>query len=418
MGWNQKRSSVAEKNLKPGWKVWRFDQIATNVNVRIDNPSESGMEHYVGLEHLDPDSLRIRRWGSPSDVEAGKLLFKTGDIIFAKRRAYQRKLGVAEFDGICSAHAMVLRAKPEVVLPEFLPFFMQSDLFMNRAIEISVGSLSPTINWKTMAVQEFAVPSLEAQKDFLLVLQAFDELIDALHNLSAKSEQTIGAVINGLFTTDMDISAAISRFSESSVISLHEHWRLLPASDVCSVNVTSGSTPREGIMDEQTPYPFLRVQNLTFDGRLDFSNAKYLTEAAFMATTKTHVLPGDVLTNIVGPPMGKVSVVPSGFPESQINQAIVRFRPKCQDMSDYLASYLMSDFAKTWLFSRSKKTSGQRNINSSTCAALPIPVPPASQMKEVTKKIGGFLDVIKSVETRVASTLEMKRQVLRKISEP
>jgi type I restriction enzyme S subunit len=117
------------KNLKPGWKVWRFDQMATNVNVRIDNPSESGMEHYVGLEHLDADSLKIRRWGTPDDVEATKLMFKKGDIIFGRRRAYQRKLGVAEFDGICSAHAMVLRAKPEVVLPEFLPFFMQSDLF-------------------------------------------------------------------------------------------------------------------------------------------------------------------------------------------------------------------------------------------------------------------------------------------------
>ena len=48
---------MAKSVLKPGWKVWRFDQMATNVNVRIDNPSESGMEHYVGLEHLDPDSF-------------------------------------------------------------------------------------------------------------------------------------------------------------------------------------------------------------------------------------------------------------------------------------------------------------------------------------------------------------------------
>src|SRR5690606_38783594 len=170
MAWKPRRSSVAEKKLKPGWKVWRFDQIATNVNVRIDNPSESGMEHYVGLEHLDPDSLRIRRWGSPDDVEATKLMFKKGDIIFGRRRAYQRKLGVAEFDGICSAHAMVLRAKPEVVLPEFLPFFMQSDRFMNRAVEISVGSLSPTINWKTLAVQEFALPSLNEQRRLVVAL--------------------------------------------------------------------------------------------------------------------------------------------------------------------------------------------------------------------------------------------------------
>ena len=47
--------------------------MATNINVQIDNPSEFGMAHYVGLEHLDRDSLRIRRWDSPDDVEATKL---------------------------------------------------------------------------------------------------------------------------------------------------------------------------------------------------------------------------------------------------------------------------------------------------------------------------------------------------------
>ncbi len=192
---------MAEKLLKPGWKVWRFDQIATNVNVRIDNPSESGMEHYVGLEHLDPDSLRIRRWGSPEDVEATKLVFKKGDIIFGRRRAYQRKLGVAEFDGICSAHAMVLRAKPEVVLPEFLPFFMQSDLFMNRAIEISVGSLSPTINWKTMAIQEFALPSREEQECILVLARGLSELEDAYATAQHAAQITIDSYANAVFSS-------------------------------------------------------------------------------------------------------------------------------------------------------------------------------------------------------------------------
>lgn len=168
------------RNMKPGWKVWRFDRMAKNVNVRVDNPSKSGMVHYVGLEHLDADSLKIRRWGTPDDVEATKLMFKTGDIIFGRRRAYQRKLGIAEFDGICSAHAMVLRPNPEVVLPEFLPFFMQSDLFMSRAVEISVGSLSPTINWKTMAVQEFALPSIDEQRSLINLLVAAENVIEAV----------------------------------------------------------------------------------------------------------------------------------------------------------------------------------------------------------------------------------------------
>ena len=167
------------KSLKPGWRTWRFDQMATNVNVRIDNPSESGMEHYVGLEHLDSDSLKIRRWGAPDEVEATKLMFKKGDIIFGRRRAYQRKLGVAEFDGICSAHAMVLRAKPEVVLPEFLPFFMQSDLFMDRALSISVGSLSPTINWKALAAEEFLLPPIQEQARLVEASLAIEGTVNA-----------------------------------------------------------------------------------------------------------------------------------------------------------------------------------------------------------------------------------------------
>lgn len=186
--------------LKPGWKIWRFEQMATNVNVRIENPSESGMEHYVGLEHLDADSLKIRRWGTPDDVEATKLMFKKGDIIFGRRRAYQRKLGVAEFDGICSAHAMVLRAKPDVVLPEFLPFFMQSDLFMSRAVEISVGSLSPTINWRAMAVQEFALPPIETQKLILSVLSSYSALDDEYASANDSAANLLNAHANDIFS--------------------------------------------------------------------------------------------------------------------------------------------------------------------------------------------------------------------------
>jgi type I restriction enzyme S subunit len=155
-----------------GVTTFRFDQMATLINDRVDNPAESGVERYVGLEHLDADSLRIRRWGEITDVESTKLRFQPGDIIFGKRRVYQRKLAVADFEGICSAHAMVLRAKENVVLPEFLPFFMQSDRFMERALAISVGSLSPTINWTTLAAEEFALLPIEEQRRIVEVLQA------------------------------------------------------------------------------------------------------------------------------------------------------------------------------------------------------------------------------------------------------
>ncbi len=168
--------------LKPGWKRVKFGEVAECVNDRVDAPAKSGVDRYVGLDHLDPESLTIRRWGTPDEVESTKLRFRPGDIIFGKRRAYQRKLAVADFEGICSAHAMVLRAKPVRVIPEFLPFFMQSDLFMERAVAISVGSLSPTINWKTLAAEEFALPPLEEQRQAVDLLSSLEKLRVELGN--------------------------------------------------------------------------------------------------------------------------------------------------------------------------------------------------------------------------------------------
>jgi type I restriction enzyme M protein len=160
---------------RDAWQRLPFGAFAQNVNERVE-PSQAGDAIYVGLEHLDPQDLHIRRWGKGSDVIGTKLRFRKGDLIFGRRRAYQRKLAVAEFDGICSAHAMVVRARSDVVLPEFLPFLMISDRFMNRAVEISVGSLSPTINWTTLKLEEFALPPLAQQRRIAEILWAVDEV--------------------------------------------------------------------------------------------------------------------------------------------------------------------------------------------------------------------------------------------------
>ena len=119
--------------------------------------------------------------------------FAKGDIIFGRRRAYQRKLAVAEIDGICSAHAMVVRAKPDVVLPEFLPFLMMSDRFMNRAVEISVGSLSPTINWTTLKLEEFDLPPLDQQRRIAEILWAVDETCVAYEQAVQASDEALNA---------------------------------------------------------------------------------------------------------------------------------------------------------------------------------------------------------------------------------
>ncbi|WP_260563398.1 restriction endonuclease subunit S [Alteromonas sp. KS69] len=172
---------MTEQQLPEGWQMVKFGDIAKHISKRVE-PSETDLEIYVGLEHLDPDSLKIKRHGVPSDVEGQKLLVKKGQIIFGKRRAYQRKVAVADWDCICSAHAMVLEANPKNVIPEFLPFFMQSDVFMNRAVEISEGSLSPTIKWKVLCEQKFPIPNKNIQENLLEKLEKIEVLLDLINN--------------------------------------------------------------------------------------------------------------------------------------------------------------------------------------------------------------------------------------------
>ena len=144
-------------------KTFRFDEIAYNSTQKV-KPTEADKEHYIGLEHIDGECLYISRWGSDVAPIGEKLVMRKGDILFGKRRAYQRKVAIAPIDGIFSAHGLVLRPKEDVVDKDYFPFFMSSNQFLDRAVQISVGGLSPTINWKDLARQEFTLPSLSEQK--------------------------------------------------------------------------------------------------------------------------------------------------------------------------------------------------------------------------------------------------------------
>jgi restriction endonuclease S subunit len=166
---------------KSDWKVYKFDQIARSIGERVE-PTKTALEIYVGLEHLDSDSIHIKRFGKREDVTGTKLRCYPGDVIFGRRRAYQRKAAIVEFDGFCSAHSLVLRANPDVIDPKLFPFFLHSDTFMHRAVDISVGSLSPTINWGTLKNEEFLIPPKDHQAPLAEILWGADAIIESERN--------------------------------------------------------------------------------------------------------------------------------------------------------------------------------------------------------------------------------------------
>lgn len=365
--------------LKPGWKRVKFGEIAVCVNDRVDDPASAGVERYVGLEHLDPESLVIRRWGTPDDVESTKLRFRSGDIIFGKRRAYQRKLAVADFEGICSAHAMVLRAKPGKIVPEFLPFFMQSDVFMERAKAISVGSLSPTINWKTLEAEEFALPPVEEQRRIVAALNVMNVVLETQREASQRL-----------------VSVAAASFPINAGITVR-------LADICELITDGDHNPPERV---NAGVPHIVVRNIV-GMQLVVEGCTFVSPADYKRVSRRYApRGGDIVVTCVGT-IGAVAMVPDGF-EFSADRSLALCRPdRRRVLPTYLMTLLAHPHTQTQMLRVSRGTA-QKHLYLASLRELSVCVP-ALDVQHVAAAQGRQLQ-------EVASALARRTEGIRRLS--
>lgn len=188
---------------------YRFDQIAIN-STEKKKPVEEDRFTYLGLEHLDSGSLKVTRFGSEVAPIGEKLMMHKGDVLFGKRRAYQKKVAIAPFDGIFSAHGMVLRPKEDVIDKDFFPLFISSDYFLDAAIKISVGSLSPTINWRDLKELEFELPDMDTQRKLAEVLWSINDTMEAYKKLISATDELVKSQFIVMFGEPKNSPDAVS----------------------------------------------------------------------------------------------------------------------------------------------------------------------------------------------------------------
>lgn len=144
----------------------------------------------VGLEHLIPGEITLSAWDNNSNNSFTKM-FRKGNVLFGRRRAYLKKAVAAPFDGICSGDITVIEAKPERILPELLPFIIQNDALFDYAVARSAGSLSPRVKWEHLKDYEFELPNMEKQKELAELLWAMDCLRKSYQKLISATEELV-----------------------------------------------------------------------------------------------------------------------------------------------------------------------------------------------------------------------------------
>jgi len=144
----------------------------------------------VGLEHLTPEEITLTSWDEGSDNTFTKM-FRKGDVLFGRRRAYLKKAAVAPFDGICSGDITVIETKPNYLLPELLPFIIQNDALFSFAVEKSAGSLSPRVKWEHLKSYEFELPDMDKQRVLAELLWAMDDTKKSYQQLIAATDELV-----------------------------------------------------------------------------------------------------------------------------------------------------------------------------------------------------------------------------------
>lgn len=255
-----------------GWTTVAFGDVVRLSTERSSNPDSDGFERFVGLEHIEPGDLRIRRWGDIADGTTFTSVFRPGQVLFGKRRAYQRKVAVADFSGVCSGDIYVLEPRGKDLLPELLPFICQTDAFLEHAVGTSAGSLSPRTNWTSLSGFEFALPPIEEQRrlvEMLVTASAAEERYRELLLATKLAEEAV--FYHRLFDRDV---AHTGGSVPNDWDRLRPECPMVPINELADVAYGISAAVSQNTQ-ESIGWPILTGANISLDGTLSLHKLVY-----------------------------------------------------------------------------------------------------------------------------------------------
>jgi type I restriction enzyme S subunit len=303
---------------------------------------------------------------------------------------------------------------------KFTYYVAQSGYFRNQLEAKSTSTTVALVNKGNFSTIIVPIAPLPEQRAIVAKIEElFSDLDKGIADLKKAQNQLVifrQAVLKKAFEGELT-----KKWREQNKIKFN--WKQTTTGEVMP-DISSGSTPKSEFLSHFGEIQFLKVYNLNFDGSLNekknpaFIPNKIHKNANKRAITKA----GDVLINIVGPPLGKTSMIPLNCKlEFNINQAIVRFRPNERIIAKFLCFFMQNPETVNWLEGTSKATAGQYNVKVTTCRVVPIALPEVIEQQQIVLEIESRLSVCDNVELSISESLEkakaLRHSILKKAFE-
>jgi type I restriction enzyme M protein len=370
---------------RAGWQRVTFGDVVRNVNETERDPQSAGIDRFIGLEHMEPGSLHIREWGNVADGTTFNRRCRPGQVLFGKRRAYQRKVAVAEFDAVVSGDIYVLAPKDERLLPELLPFICLSERFFQHAVGTSAGSLSPRTNWSSLANFAFDLPPLDQQRRIKELVERLDVTLEGYILFKAEILNAKKAIQNELLGEGGSDRPA--------------KWQVTLADVTERISV--------GLATSTTDYyrsagvPLLRNQNIR-PYALDDADLLFIDPVFAGKYENKRVKAGDVITTRTGANIGQTCIVPEKYAGAHTFTTLIVTCDKELILPEYLVHHMNAAIGLKEI-DRLSTTGGKGNLNVTAFAEYRIDLPPVSEQCIIISRLNSLDVAIEKLQHTIDS---------------
>ena len=346
----------------------------------------------IGINNLNKKALNNMLVPVPPEKEQHRIVQKVDELMALCDRLEQQTSDQLE------AH--------ETLVDTLLDTLTQS----KNATELAENWARLAAHFDTLFTTEKSIDKL---KQTILQLAVMGRLVDqdaedepATSIVSRASRIKAQLLADKLIKKQKELPGITEAEKPSSIPS---HWTYARLDDVCT-EITSGSTPPKSEFNEAFGVPYLKVYNIRSQ-RINFKYKPQFITGEYHQTSlkRSKLLPGDVVMNIVGPPLGKTAVIPADYPEWNCNQAIVRFRPIEIELNHFIHLYL-----KAGIFLDTMEligTAGQDNISVTKSRSIVIPLPPKAEQHRIVQKVDELMTLCDQLKERLNQASETRCQL-------
>lgn len=388
-------------------------------------------------------------------------LFPKGTLLVAMYGANIGKTGVLDFDATTNQAVCAIFPKVEISKDFLFWYFKQQRIDF---IAIGKGGAQPNISQTVINNASIVVPDVKTQKLIVAFLERIEQgngideqffipevlkdveqiykyknsyvdLTDSFENQLTQLENLNQAILQEALQgqlvkqnpKDEPASELLKRIKSEKLKSgkkekplppikpdeipfeIPESWVWCRLGEIAYI--TSGSTPSKDAFVE-SGIPYLKMYNLR-NQEIDFHyKPQYIKEEVHNGQLKRcRAYPGDILMNIVGPPLGKIAIIPNSLPECNFNQAAVLIRPYTKQMNYYI-NYFLNEKSEINAIN-TKGIAGQDNISVTQAQSIRIPLPPLSEQTRIVAEIEKQLAKTKQLKEHVIANQHATEQLLK-----